>query len=162
MADPVAIASVVSTASVAITVPFIGAQLERRRLRYQARSERLLELRTLLDDSAVHLSQAVWGLHELEQDFKPKHREVVADQVLELADQVYRDNVRLSLRLGREHPIFVAHDKARTTLQGTEAQTREEQRPVTRTETGRLIFEMSEWMDRVRNVMGIDPSQPAA
>ena len=162
MADPVAIASVVSTATVAIAVPFIGAQLERRRLHSQARAERLSELRILLDDSAVHLSQALWGLHELEQDFKPKHREVVADHVVELADQVYRDNVRLSLRLGREHPIFLAHDKARRTLQGTEAQTRFDQRPVTPNETGKLIFEMSEWMDSVRNVMGIDPNQPAA
>jgi hypothetical protein len=159
MADPVAIASIISTASVAIAVPFVGAQLERRRLLSQAQGERLSELRTLLDDAAVHLTQALWDLHDLEQDFKPKQRSAATAKVLDSADAVFRDNVRLSLRLGREHPLFLGHDKARRTLQGTEAQSRREQRPVTQAETGRLIHDINEWVDSVRTVMGIDPNQ---
>jgi hypothetical protein len=162
MADPVAIASVVSTATVAVTVPFIGAQLERRRLHSQARGERLSELRALLDDAAVHLEEALWALHELEKDFKPKQRSAAAVRVLKFADQVMRDNVRLSVRLGREHTLVVGHDKARTTLQRIEAQTSQEERPVSHAETGMYIAAMWEWLESLTSVLGIDPSQPAA
>jgi hypothetical protein len=45
LADPVAIIGVVSGATVAVTVPFISATLERRRLRWQTETARMDELR---------------------------------------------------------------------------------------------------------------------
>jgi hypothetical protein len=112
VADPVAIASVVSTASVAIAVPFITSRLEQKRLRYRATGERLSELRGLLDDAAVHLTQALASLHDLEQTSQEERREAAGEQLVQLNDQVFRDNIRLSMRLGREHVLVASHQRA--------------------------------------------------
>jgi hypothetical protein len=55
MTDRVAVASVVSSASVAIAVPFIVARNERRRYERQSIDSRRDELRQLLDSSIQHL-----------------------------------------------------------------------------------------------------------
>src|SRR6266511_6410602 len=72
LADPVAIISIVSGATVAVTVPFISATLERRRLRWQTEMARMDELRTLLDTASVHMYEAWTVLYEIEQEFGPE------------------------------------------------------------------------------------------
>ena len=63
MADSaIAIVSIVSGATVAIVVPVVSARLERNRLRWQARSARIDELRDVLDAGLQAMSLVRGGL----------------------------------------------------------------------------------------------------
>jgi acyl-CoA reductase-like NAD-dependent aldehyde dehydrogenase len=126
VADAVAIISVLSSAAVAISVPFINAWLERQRLRYQTSQERFAELRTLLDQSAERLTETQTVLVELLSQGlgKPTRREGAKQRLTELAIEVFQDNARLALRLGGDHRIYQAHSEAMSVLHKAEAEQR--------------------------------------
>jgi hypothetical protein len=59
MADPVALASVGTSAIVAITVPWVNSRFDQRRVRLQASAARVDELRTVMDQAAIALAQCL-------------------------------------------------------------------------------------------------------
>jgi hypothetical protein len=65
MANVVAIISVLSTALVAIAIPFINARLERRRLAWQSKQAQVDELRRFLDDATLRIQEATVVLWEI-------------------------------------------------------------------------------------------------
>jgi hypothetical protein len=62
MANVVAIISVLSTALVAIAIPFINARLERRRLAWRSKQAQVDELRRFLDDATLRIQEATVAL----------------------------------------------------------------------------------------------------
>jgi hypothetical protein len=125
VADPIAIVSIGATSTVAIAVPFISARLERQRLRHQAHEAQLDELRALLDECAVHLTEALGLLYDLHlPDVAPERREAARAALAGKADQLLRDGVRLALRLGDKHEIRKAHQAAEGALLQIESQHR--------------------------------------
>jgi hypothetical protein len=122
MTDLIAIVSVVSGAAVAITVPWITAMLERKRLREQVYEARIDELRTVLDQAGIALNQAfsalptweVLGQDALGQD----ERSIVAVYAnsRKTLEAVNAQAERLAIRLGEDSPVFTGYDKARRRL----------------------------------------------
>jgi hypothetical protein len=124
MADTVAIISVVSSATVAVTVPFINALLERTRFRWQSGEVTVAEFRALLDSTLLLMHKA-FALHAEALDTignardEPALPDEVSKQLREVreafsstADELYRDGLRLSLRLAVEAPVVKAHQDA--------------------------------------------------
>jgi hypothetical protein len=127
MAETVAIVSVISSATVAVTVPFINALLERTRFRWQAGEASVAEFRALLD-STLLLMHGAYALHSDAVDIivlnnVPRGAQGVPDEVLKqirdaheaftsTTDELYRDGLRLSLRLGAEAAVVKAHEDA--------------------------------------------------
>ena len=128
-ANAVAIISILSTAVVAIIIPFISARLERQRLRFQATQERFAELRTLLDQACQRLTEGQTVLARLiaERLDKSSHEERPEERITELAVEVFQDNTRLALRLGGGHSLHQAHTEAMSVLLRVEAQCRTQQ-----------------------------------
>jgi hypothetical protein len=129
LADPVAIVSIVSGATVAIAVPFIGATLERRRLRWQTEMARMDELRTLLDTASVHMYEAWTVLYEIEQEFGqesggrvvPEERSrALAESLTAKFDEVMRDELRIQVRLPDGALVTEKHRAMRSLLQTAE------------------------------------------
>jgi hypothetical protein len=122
MPDPVAIVSVVSSATVAVAVPFIGARLERQRLRYQQSQERFAELRAQLDVAAEHLTEGVGTIVELISATNGLvTQDDLSHRITELAHTLFQDNTRLALRLGAESEVCLAHNQAMSGLHHAEA-----------------------------------------
>lgn len=116
MADPVAIVSIVSGATVAITVPFISAALERARLARQSAQERLEELRALLDACVLRFSETMALLADFEQglghgrlDAGQRRFQELRDAFTAKNDEVFRHGLLLSMRVGSSHPLAQAH-----------------------------------------------------
>jgi hypothetical protein len=127
VADPVAIISVVSGATVAIVVPFISARLERQRLRYEGSQERFTELRQLLDGAAERLIESLTVLTR----FMTPEPDVPlpGDRLTELAVDLFRDQTRLALRLGGDHEVVSAHRDAMWILHRVEGLWRTKRTP---------------------------------
>jgi hypothetical protein len=128
MADPVAITSVVASATVAIVVPFISARLEQRRLQSQLTQERFAELRTLLDGAAARLFETM-GVFVMVISARAggSAQDRPIERLTELAVEVFRDNVRLSLRLGGGHDVVVTHMHAMQIVHEAEGKSRTQQ-----------------------------------
>jgi hypothetical protein len=132
MANVVAIISVLSTAVVAITIPFINARLERRRLAWQSKQAQVDELRRFLDDATLRIQEATVVLWEiLDVPFPqgpPRTMERLAtmerstfsedelSRIGALADryerkfqEITQDKTRLDLRLGPDDSVTRAH-----------------------------------------------------
>jgi hypothetical protein len=121
VADWVAIASIVSGATVAVGVPFISSRLERRRLSWEGHQRRLDELRSLLDTAALRFTDALNLFYEInmqinnppEGDFHPRLTKLATENT-EKADEIMRDGVRINLRVGSDAPVAKAHGRAMT------------------------------------------------
>jgi hypothetical protein len=132
MANVVAIISVLSTAAVAIAVPFINARLERRRLAWQSKQAQLDDLRRLLDDANLRIQEATGVLWEiLDVPFPqgpPRTMDrlatmerstfsedelsrigVLADRYERTFQEITQDGTRLDLRLGPDDSVTRAH-----------------------------------------------------
>ena len=132
MANTVAIVSVVSTAVVAVAVPFISARLERRRLAWESRQRQLDELRALLDASTLRAQEAVVLLNEVREVCAPYMSnedavgrvklfsgEMLRSDVTRLQEasteyetklqQLIQDGIRIEIRLGSEDPVTKRH-----------------------------------------------------
>jgi hypothetical protein len=129
LADAVAIISIVSGATVAVTVPFISATLERRRLRWQTEMARMDELRTLLDTATVHMYEAWTVLYEIEQEFGPEsvghvvsptRARALAETLTAKFDEVMRDELRLQVRVPDRASVTEKHGAMRHLLQTAE------------------------------------------
>jgi hypothetical protein len=132
VADPVAIISVVSGATVAMVVPFISARLEQHRLQQQRLQERFAELRTLIDGAAERLieGQTVWSrMMAIAHADAPGELANLGTRFTELAVDVFRDHTRLSLRLGNDHELVAAHREAQSRLHEAEARWRTQRTP---------------------------------
>jgi hypothetical protein len=121
VADPVAIVSVVSGATVAITVPFINGLLERKRVQQQSRDARFDELRVLLDGAVQDLYRALAILFDIEEerlkelpgpDWSPKRLRQLGDRLTKVADEIVQDGLRVSLRTPAGASISAAHKEA--------------------------------------------------
>jgi hypothetical protein len=132
VADPVAIISVVSGATVAVAVPLINARLEQNRLREQRTQERFAELRTVLDGAAERLIEGhtVWS-RMMAVAHKGASGELadLGERFTEVAVEVFRDDTRLFLRLGESHEAVAAHQDAQLRLHEAEGRWRTEQTP---------------------------------
>src|SRR4051812_32860566 len=85
----IALAGVLSTATVAVVVPAISYRFERKRERARVEEERLAELRALLDESAVHLTQAQAAVHDLEEHTgAPERYPDAAQRLVKFDEQV--------------------------------------------------------------------------
>jgi hypothetical protein len=132
MANVVAIISVLSTAVVAVAIPFINARLERRRLAWQSKQAQVDELRRFLDDATLRIQEATVVLWEiLDVPFPqgpPRTMERLAtmerstfsedelSRIGALADryerkfqEITQDKTRLDLRLGPDDSVTRAH-----------------------------------------------------
>lgn len=120
VADTVAIVSIVSGAAVAISVPFINARLERRRIDQQARESRLDELRALLDRATQHINTAWTTLYDIEQTAET---ELPATRILEFGAELGKevgvlveDGLAIRLRTPDGSPIAWAHEDMQNVL----------------------------------------------
>jgi hypothetical protein len=119
----IAIISIAATATVAIAVPIINARAERTRLRGRLQTDRLDELRTVLDSAALALTRAdeLLGTAELavetSQAADADESEVqVAEAALSEVDQALREvsnqKVRMSIRVGHKAQIVTTYGQA--------------------------------------------------
>jgi hypothetical protein len=170
LADPVAIVSIVSGATVAIAVPFISATLERRRLRWQSETERLNELRRLLDTASVHMYGAWTVVYEIEQEMqtdiasarwsRERHQEQAAALTARF-DDVMRDQLRVALRLPKGSAVTAKHQAMVNLLMKAEYEYRRyvehgqlEERPSSLPSSAEGSQALGEFMDEVRTVVG--------
>jgi hypothetical protein len=156
VADTVAIVSVASSATVAVAVPFIGAQLERRRLNYQVTQERFGELRTQLDQSAEHMIDGVGVLATI-AGWRPDapRDEMPVDRLGELAIVIFQDNTRLGLRLGYDHGIVMTHSDAMQIFLEAEAKWRTEQVTPSVKDHQSLLRETAEFLTEARRIVAV-------
>jgi hypothetical protein len=174
LADPVAIVSVVSGATVAVTVPFISATLERRRLRWQTEMARMDELRALLDTASVHMYEAWTVLYEIEQEFGPEaaghvvsttRARALAESLTAKFDEVMRDELRLQVRLPERASVTEKHGEMRHLLQTAEYNYRHyvengglnKDRPPDLPSTSLGAAAIGAFMNEVRRVIGATP-----
>jgi hypothetical protein len=174
LADSVAIVSIVSGATVAVTVPFISATLERRRLRWQTDTARMDELRALLDTASVHMYEAWTVLYEIEQEFGPESagRDVSTTRAIALAesltvkfDEVMRDEMRVRVRLPEGASLTEKLSEMRTLLQRAEYNYRHyvedgglvEDRLPDLPSSGLGAAAIGDFMNEARHVVGATP-----
>ncbi len=117
MANILALVSVLSGATVAISVPWITSALERRRLHEQFSESRTDELRTVLDGAAIALDKAFSALptRELLTQDQRSYVAVFAESRAAL-EAVGAQAERLAIRVGESSPIFTGYDQARMAL----------------------------------------------
>jgi hypothetical protein len=142
---------------VAIIVPFVVAHLERERLRYQVGLERFGELRTLLDGAAERLIEAVTILVRI----MTAPSDAVSDRLTELAVEVFRDQTRLSLRLGGEHEVVVTHQAAMSLLHGVEGRMRAKGTAPTTKEHASFSESTGEFLRAAGKVVALPATQSA-
>jgi hypothetical protein len=117
VANLVALVSVLSGAAVAIGVPWITSSLERRRLREQVAEARIDELRSVFDEAAIALDQAVSVLPTWEVIGQDERGEVtVYAESRKALEAVSAQAERLAIRVGESSPIFTGYDNARLAL----------------------------------------------
>jgi hypothetical protein len=133
MANAVAIISVLSTAVVAVTVPFLNARLERGRLAWQSKQRQSDELRRLLDASMLRIQEArvvLWEILEVPfpggfprrtmDRFATVERSAFSEEQLsriegltnryeEMFQEVTQDQTRINLRLGPDDSVTKTH-----------------------------------------------------
>ena len=135
MANAVAIISVVSTAIVAVTVPFISARLERGRLAWQSKQRQLDELRRLLDAAMLRIQEATVVLDEILDVPFPQGPPRTMDRLVTMErsalseddlsrigaftdryerrfQEITQDQTRINLRLGPDDSVTRAHSEA--------------------------------------------------
>jgi AcrR family transcriptional regulator len=177
VADPVAIVSVVSGAAVAIGVPFINGQLERRRVEQKSRDARLEELRGLLDAAVQHLYKAWATMFDIEQegqkelpgpDWDPKRLRQLGETLTAEVDEIVQDGLRVSLRTPSEARISAAHTEAQRIFLRYEAECRTylqsgliDQEKPPRAPTGEAAGATAAFVDEIRNFAGVVGPQPS-
>jgi hypothetical protein len=117
--EAVAIVSVLSTAIVAVAVPFINAKLETKRFRLQVAANRADELRDVLEDvasRAISCHQTLISIRTAVEREPPK-----AKERLEAGRQAYIDlwesEARVGVRLGTESPVYRTYSELVSALQ---------------------------------------------
>jgi hypothetical protein len=113
VADPVAIVSVVTSGTVAVAVPFINERLTRRRLVFESEQRRYDDLRALLDATLGRMHEALANLHDLGEPHTGEELRATWSAFTVKTDEIFRDQLRLAMRLGDEDPVTRAHDEAR-------------------------------------------------
>jgi hypothetical protein len=140
MADTVALVSIVAGSAVAITVPLITAQLEKRRLAWQRQEQHLDELRSLLDDSMLRFHETFVSLDGMREALALRGRAsesfgaarafesftAARGQLAEVREaaeryeakfhQIVQDGIRIEVRLGADDSIAAAHRDVNGTL----------------------------------------------
>ena len=149
--------SVAATSTVAIAVPFISARLERRRLAHAAHQAQIDELRALLDESAVHLTEGLALLFDLQlEEITDERREQARSELPGKVDQLVRDGIRLSLRLGEKHDIKSKHDAAQMALMTIESDQRRTPTQLTFEELNEFSRQLGAFIEACASVVGID------
>jgi hypothetical protein len=149
--------SVAATSTVAIAVPFISARLERRRLAHAAHQAQIDELRALLDECAVHLTEGLALLFDLNlEEITDQRREQARAALPGKVDQLVRDGIRLALRLGEKHDIKSKHDAAQMVLMTIESAQRRTPARLTYDELNEFSRELGAFIDACASVVGID------
>lgn len=124
MADPVAIISVATSGAVAIVVPFVNERLTRRRLLFEAEQRRFDDVRALLDGTLGRMGEAIACLHDFEEPHTVQELHTRWDAFTAVTDEMFRDQLRLAMRLGEDDPITRAHEEARSGFQHAQAASR--------------------------------------
>lgn len=157
MADTVAIVSVAATSTVAIAVPFIAARLERQRLAHTAHQAQMDELRALLDECAVHLTEALALLFDLHlPEIAPERREEARSALPGKTDQLVRDGIRLALRLGKAHDINTKHEAAQRELMTIEMAQRRTAAELAYPDLDKFARALGDFIEACTSVVGID------
>jgi hypothetical protein len=125
VADPVAIVSVVTSGTVAVSVPFINERLTRRRLLFESEQRRYDDVRALLDATLGRMGEALSYLHDFEDPHTGEELRASWSAFTSTTDEIFRDQLRLAMRLGDDDRVSRAHDGARETLQHAQATLRE-------------------------------------
>jgi hypothetical protein len=115
LADTVAIVSVISGATVAITVPFINSVLERQRLHWQGNQARLDELRSIVDSTIGEMARAHDVLYDIAVEGDKQGRLAERSATLTACYAAVKTyGTRLGLRLGTDDDVTASH----TTVEG--------------------------------------------
>ena len=169
MANTVAIVSVVSGATVAITVPFINAVLERQRLRWQGNQARLDELRGLVDAAVGDMVRAHDLIWDIATAVDAQADDETPDPRLgELSAELTKTYVavktlatRIGLRLGSEDEVAAAANDVEMTLAMADADVAQPLQRGERIDTGPLWSQRDSlgkgigiFQDRVRDLIG--------
>jgi type II secretory pathway pseudopilin PulG len=134
MAEAIAIVSILAGAAVAIVVPFIGARLERSRLKEQGREARTAELQTVLEGAAQHLYEAWTILYEVDDEARrdlprPKWSDQrlrkLAGRLTDHVDKLSLDSIRITVRRSKESPVSGAYYRAQRPIIAYELQLRQ-------------------------------------
>jgi hypothetical protein len=176
MADPVALVSIVSGATVAVAVPFINARLERSRIHHQSRDARMDELRALLDGAVRNLYDAWAIVYEVDQearrmlprpDWSDDRLRELAKKLTSQTDVVIHDGLRIGLRAAAGAAIADTQDRARTVVleyelalrQFVESETMQQERPP-EPPVNELSLAISAFMEAIREFVGVVEPPP--
>jgi hypothetical protein len=121
----VAIVAVLSSAAVAITVPFIDSSLERDRLEWQTDEAKREEFRRLLDGSMQRLWSLTQFMVEVQDEQTDEHstrasRRLLSRRATTFLRQLSLDTERIALRVGAEAAVARAHNGAASNVVGFE------------------------------------------
>ena len=120
MADAVALASVISSATVAIAVPVVTAHLQRRERVLIREQAALDELRQTLDSAGIALTDALLVLDAVRERLihdlpaRPAADAEVEDR--RATDEIWRHETRLAIRLGTGGTCYEEYLAAARTL----------------------------------------------
>lgn len=106
---------------VAIAVPFVNERLTRRRLLFEAEQRRYDDVRTLLDATLGRMGEAMARLHDFEEPHTAEELLARWHAFTATTDEIFRDQLRLAMRLGRHDPVTTAHDDARRSFHRPQA-----------------------------------------
>jgi len=104
--------SVIVTGSVAVGVPLIKAGFGELRTRREARSQRLDELRSVLDDGAVALLAFIATSREIYDKLKFGGLEDLIPKMETGLRNIWQQEARIAVRLGVTHEVFKAFREA--------------------------------------------------
>jgi hypothetical protein len=135
VADAVAIVSVVSGATVAITVPLISSVLERQRLRWQDNQARLDELRGIVDTTLGQMARVADLIFDVQQETStptakmPVRLAEISAGLTEAYAAIKAHGLQIGLRLGPKDDIAAAHNAIELIVADVEAIVAGELRP---------------------------------
>jgi hypothetical protein len=159
----VAIVAVVSSAVVAVTVPFINSGLERDRLEWQTNETKREEFRNLLNGSTERL----WQAYQLTFDAadavsRPEvwrvRKQRLATAATTLYEKIGMDTLRIGMVVGDKAPVTERHSRAANVFARIEADLRdavlngnlEEKQATFGSESQELISAVGEFRNKAR------------
>ncbi len=110
--DAVAITSIVAAAVVSLTVAVLTITAENRRQRQRARSERLDELRDVLDRGGAALTSALYAFDRRRVSGTPEQRTVTGEEFNAKVEDVEVMEARIDIRLGEEEAAARVYHEA--------------------------------------------------
>lgn len=111
----IAAISVIATSTVALGTPLINARLTALLSKRTARSERLDELRSVLDAGAVALMAFMGTMADLDKPHGTLTFETIELHLPEMRARlqiVWNEQARIAVRLGTLHPVYKAYEAA--------------------------------------------------